>query len=238
MFNKYSFLLLLLIGTPLIVWSQEPAPQPRGDYLGQVQPGDDARLFAPGFISVGLNEREASFSNDGGTCYFWAIVGGFTVIFETSRQQDGVWSQPRVAPFSGVYADFEPCFSADNQQLFFCSARPLPGQSSPRGTNIWVMERKGKQWGEPRPLSSAVNTAGIEYFPSLTRDGTLYFGRYSLDQSRSNFYRARLKDENRRIKALWYKLVRTAQASDIQKFSLRQLIQARPRGPFQLAQGG
>ncbi len=33
-------------------------PPVQGDYLGQAIPGDTARLFAPGIISTGMNDRD------------------------------------------------------------------------------------------------------------------------------------------------------------------------------------
>jgi hypothetical protein len=37
------------------------------------------------------------------------------------------------------------------------------------------MERKGEGWGEPVNVGEPVNTDKGEYFPSVTREGTLYF---------------------------------------------------------------
>jgi len=37
------------------------------------------------------------------------------------------------------------------------------------------MERSGTGWGEPRSLGAPINTPGGEFFPTTTRDGTLYY---------------------------------------------------------------
>jgi Tol biopolymer transport system component len=54
------------------------------------------------------------------------------------------------------------------------------------------MERIGNGWGKPNNLGGPVNTKEGEYFPSVTRDGTLYFTRST---GRQNLiYRSRLKE--------------------------------------------
>jgi hypothetical protein len=90
--------------------------------------------------------------------------------------KDGYWTAPEVAPFSGSWSDYEPCLSPDGQRLLFGSARPLPGQEpTPRRRDLWVIDRVEGGWSEPRPLGPPINTERDEYFPSLTRDGTLYY---------------------------------------------------------------
>ena len=46
------------------------APVLTGEYIGQAVPGDSVELFAPGFISTGGSERDASFSPDGKEFYY------------------------------------------------------------------------------------------------------------------------------------------------------------------------
>jgi hypothetical protein len=54
------------------------------------------------------------------------------------------------------------------------------------------MDRVGGGWGEPYNLGPPVNTNGAEFFPSVTRDGTLYFTRGTDDGRESYVYRSRL----------------------------------------------
>ncbi len=45
---------------------------------------------------------------------------------------------------------------------------------------IWVMDREGEGWGAPRDVGAPINVDGSrQFFPSVTRDGTLYFTRES-----------------------------------------------------------
>lgn len=170
-------------------------PEMRGPYLGQEPPGLEPRLFAPGVVSTGLATRDVAMTPDGGELYFSVTLGDRTMIMVT-RQVDGSWSEPEVAPFSGRYLDIEPAISADGRRLFFLSTRPQAGQEEKPGwvyQDIWVMDREGDGWGEPANLGPPVNSDAPEYFPSVTADGTLYFTREGEDR-KSSIYRSRLVD--------------------------------------------
>ena len=185
--SKTLFLLFLAVAG----LAGDKPQQPQIDYMGQKLPGHEPQLFAPGFISTGLNDREPTFSPDGKSCYFWAIIGSNTVIFET-HQRDGKWLPPEVATFSGVYTDFEPCISPDGLRLFFCSNRPAEGARALTHTDIQVMDKTESGWSPPRSVGTGINTGQLEFFPSVTLDGTLYFCRLTADYSRSDVYRSRL----------------------------------------------
>jgi len=151
-----------------------------GPYLGQTPPGRTPALFAPGFVSTGLYERDLAVTADGGELYF-SVMGGFSVILRC-RQVQGRWEGPEVAPFSGgpVTMDAEPALSSDGKRLYFLSTRPKDGSAPKPGwvnQDIWVVERTPAGWSEPQNLGEPVNSAEEEFYPSLTRKGTLYFTR-------------------------------------------------------------
>jgi hypothetical protein len=58
--------------------------------------------------------------------------------------------------------------------MYFASNRPLAG-NKPKDFDIWVVERTGKTWGEPKNLGSTINTESDEFYPSITKSGNLYF---------------------------------------------------------------
>ncbi len=164
--------------------------RPSGPYLGQAPPGAEARLFAPGFVSTGAFERDTAFTPDGRSFYFTVVLGQTSAIVVTAEGADGRWSRPEVAPFSGHWRDLEPAIAPDGSRLYFVSNRPGPGRTPDRGdSDIWVMDRLGHAWGDPRPLGPEVNTDGDEWYPSLTRTGTVYFTRTGAD--RESIWRAR-----------------------------------------------
>lgn len=58
--------------------------------------------------------------------------------------------------------------------MYFASNRPLTG-GKPKDFDIWVVERQGKTWGEPKNLGEVINTESDEFYPSITKKGNLYF---------------------------------------------------------------
>ncbi len=171
-------------------------PAPRGEYLGQKKPGLKPERFAPGVVSTEKSELNSVFTPDGREFYFtiqtvrgpWKIMG--------TKLNDGVWTKPEVASFSGVHSDVDLFISPDGRRLFFCSNRPLDGQGKPRRDyDIWVVERAGEGWSEPVNLKAPVNSEGSEFYPSVTGDGTLYFQSARPDaRGGRDIYRARIEN--------------------------------------------
>jgi hypothetical protein len=167
-----------------------------GEYFGQRPPGMKPELFAPGLVSTGLSERDMAITPDGTEIYFTAVLGSsytFSAII-VYRQLEDQWKGPEVVSFSGNYMDLEPALSADGQQMFFVSRRPVEGTGEPVDhEDIWVVDRVDDKWSTPRNLGAPINTPQPEFFPSVTRNGTLYFTRKGEDQIES-IYRSRLSD--------------------------------------------
>jgi Tol biopolymer transport system component len=144
----------------------------RGPYLGQALPGMTAELFAPGVISSGLSDRDVVVSPDG-LEIFYGILEYPRAILIRLFQEGGRWKR-QVAPFSGVWDDYEPHFSADGKRLYFVSNRPLDGKGESKDFDIWFIEKTAKGWGEPKNPGAPVNTEKDEFYPSVTKDGTVY----------------------------------------------------------------
>ncbi len=104
---------------------------------------------------------------------------------------------PRLLPpFSGQYADLEPCFSPDGQQLYFVSNRPIQGNKT-KDFDIWRMSRTATGWSQPVNLGSPVNTEADEFYPSVARSGTLYFtAAYRRGVGKEDIYAARWNGSN------------------------------------------
>ena len=173
------------------------APPPSGPYLGQPAPGPEPELFGPGIISTGMYERDIAMTPDGTEIYFGLVAAGRTTI-AVVRQVDGAWTGPEIAPFSDDPAvfDFEPFITADGTKMFFLSTRAPEGQEPKPGwghQNIWVMDREADGWSIPREAGPPVNSEAGEFYPTLTRDGTLYFTR-GLADGRSLVFRSRIVD--------------------------------------------
>jgi len=138
-------------------------------------PPTEVALFAEGFISTSMNERDFAISIDGKEIYYTISTpeSSFqTIVFSTLGEKG--WSKPEVVPFAGKYSDLEPAFSADGNKMYFASNRPLAG-NKPKDFDIWMVERIGKTWGEPKNLGDPVNTESDEFYPSIAKSGNLYF---------------------------------------------------------------
>lgn len=170
-------------------------PVLRGPYLGQKPPGLEPELFAPGIVNTGMFTRDVAMMPDGREVYFCVALGNYawsTIL--VSRELDGRWTEPEVVLHMenpGIL-NFEPCISPDGKKFYFLSTRPDPSKNEKEGDqDIWVMDRVGDGWGPPYNLGGPVNTDQPEYFPSVTRDGTIYFTRAEKDGRTSFIYRAR-----------------------------------------------
>lgn len=154
-------------------------------------------IFAEGSISTDDYESHPAFTPDGRTLYFlkdsptfnfWTIV--------VSHFRNNRWTTPEVAPFSGQYRDADPFITADGSALYFISDRPNAAASvkdAPQSLDIWMMERRGDGWSEPKNLGVPVNSTGNEWHPTLASDGTLYFGSDRTGgKGRTDIYRSRL----------------------------------------------
>ncbi|MBN2071946.1 MAG: PD40 domain-containing protein [Candidatus Krumholzibacteriota bacterium] len=167
-----------------------------GEYLGQDTPGLEPELFAPGLVTTGLFTRDIAMTPDGKEIYFTAIVGFYRITqILCTKNINGVWTKPEVASFSGNpdYMDAEPAISPDGSRFMFLSTRPDSANGIAAGSqNIWMMDRIGDSWSEPYTPGPPITTEAAEFFPSITRDGTLYFTR---NEGRSSYiFRSRLID--------------------------------------------
>ena len=166
-----------------------------GPWLGQIPPGGEPQIFAPGLISTGMYVRDLAASADGDEIFYTLMLPQFEhSALVTTRLADGAWSRPEVASFSGSYKDMEPALSADGSKLFFASFRPRSGLGPAReDSDIWVVERTETGWGEPYNPGEPLNSDQSEFFPSVTRDGTVWFTRET-DARDSITWRSRFAD--------------------------------------------
>jgi Tol biopolymer transport system component len=176
MMNKYLYLfILLLLSSCIKEIDNNDKENFNGEYLGQTTPSDSALIFADNFISTKFNERDMTFSPEGDELFYSLrkADGTYAIIQVTS--ENGLWQSPKIATFSGVYSDLEPCFSTDGKKLFFVSDRPLTENGSTKDYDIWYVEKNVDVWGTPKNLGEPVNTEANEFYPSFINDGTIYF---------------------------------------------------------------
>lgn len=175
----FTVLVFLLVSTtsgpgqkPKVVNAENRHP------YSSAKPLLEPTLFMPGMISTGDYEFGAEFTPDGKVLYFVKSTPDFTYwTMVYSKFENGSWSEPQVVPFSGKYTDGDPFITADGNEMFFISQRPLnlTVSTDPVRLDIWVTNKTASGWSEPKNLGKTINQAS-QYFPTVTKDGTLYFG--------------------------------------------------------------
>ncbi len=135
--------------------------------------------FLPEIITKFPTVRDFTMSPNENEIYFTAqgYAGELSTIIKVVKK-DNEWSAPQVAPFSGQYADLEPMFSPDGLRLFFVSNRPNAFTTNEKKNHdIWYIERStiNDDWSIPKNLGSPINTEGDEFYPSIAKNGNLYY---------------------------------------------------------------
>jgi putative intracellular protease/amidase len=150
-------------------------------YLGQVPPGSDVKVFAPGVVSVEEGkEYKIAISPDLQEVFFTRRTpGGRDDRLWYSRIENGKLTTPELAPFACDCLESDACFTPDGKRLYYNSQRPLPGEEALSSRqNVWFVDKTEEGWGEPQFLGPSINDYHPVYF-SIANDGTLYFTRSS-----------------------------------------------------------
>jgi ketosteroid isomerase-like protein len=135
---------------------------------------NEPAMVGEGIISTPQDEFGGSLSPDGKTIYFdRSIPPHYLYTMWESQLVGDKWSEPQILPFSGEYRDSDPVLSPDGKKLLFVSDRPVNGKD-PHHYEIWMCEREGDKWLEPKNLGPVVN-AHSQYFASMASNGNLYF---------------------------------------------------------------
>jgi len=144
-------------------------------YLGEVQPGLTAKLFAPGLVSMDNRyEFGSTFSTDGKEFYYATEINDKPEIW-VIRLVNNSWTTPEKLMTHEKYGYNDPFLSQDGKRLFFISDRALDGKGDKKDIDIWYIERTKPGWSEPINAGREINTDKNEYYISFTNKGTIYF---------------------------------------------------------------
>lgn len=185
------------------VIAEQDFPRLSGSYLGQSPPGDETQVFALDIVASNRFEHGTVSFSPVGKEAFWAssyMLGDGTGYsygrILTSRLEDGYWTTPRMADFSGIKrGDDVPFIAPDGKRLYFLSRRPHEPGGEPTGEMIWYVDRTADDWSEPRPIEGGPSTMSTHWQFSVAANGNIYFnsgdpGGYG----RGDLYVSRLVD--------------------------------------------
>jgi len=166
---------------------QNDFPKLTGPYLGQKPPGMIPEIFAPGIVSLKDHiESGCTWSPDLKEFYFARsetseLISNFAIW--CIQEKDGLWNEPQVVPFSGVYRDFYPFIPPDGKCMIF-----IRRDSNEKKTRIgsWIVDRKGSSWSEPRFFHDAheltTNDFRTFYFATeRSKETSVDIGRIEFD---------------------------------------------------------
>jgi Tol biopolymer transport system component len=136
---------------------------------------DPPVIFGEGVISTNTDDFGGTFTPDGNTVFFTkSVLRSYIYVICYSELKNGKWQEPKVAPFSGQYRDFDPVISPDGTKMVFTSNRPVHGEEK-SDYDIWMVTKTGSGWSEPIHLDTTINSAYDEHFASISASGNIYF---------------------------------------------------------------
>lgn len=193
-----TFLFVLMMGSaPLAAVDavyQQDEPY-RGPYFGQVPPGLEPEIFAPGIVSTAAEEGCIVFSADGRRVVFRRL-GDANLILEGADSESGwrIFSIPdHFGRLDWYHGDFT--LGPDGEAFYFSSTRPIhPAEVELDYPSIWVTSWSESGWGEALPLPEIVRSSMQQGYPTVTRDGTLYFFARDSEAEAGDIYEARYVD--------------------------------------------
>ncbi len=193
--NLYFLLLIFIFAACSDTKKENQSSNLKSEYLGQPLPGDSAELFAPGIISTGAYERDLAVTPDCKEIFFRRMIDKYYTIYYT-KEVNGEWTKPEVFKYcrDTAFRYLEPFVSHDGSKLLFVSDKSLiKGEKS--SCDIWVSEKdENNNWQEPYNIGAPVNTDQNEYYPSLTKDGTMYYTSFDTELKEEFIYRSKLVD--------------------------------------------
>jgi hypothetical protein len=146
------------VGRPAKIWLNLPYSC---NYLNETHPGNTPLLFGSGTVSVkNENTHSVSFYPDGKSLFFSRYPERKSYSMSCTKD---VWSNPVEAFYDGK----ETSISSNGDQLYYYK----------NGGDIFGRTKSVNGWSEEWSVGTAINTKDVEYYPSITNDGTLFFSR-------------------------------------------------------------
>ncbi|RCW91332.1 TolB family protein [Winogradskyella arenosi] len=171
----FKYKIAILIG--LTLWGCEAQSHQAQEAIIDIETtAEDLSLFAEHVISTPLYERDLAINPQQNELIY--TLGNYK---QTKRclvvrqKKKGRWQNAEILNISGQYQDIEPFYSHDGDRLYFASNRPIYNDTTRNDYNIWYSDRVEDRWSDPVALDSIINSKGDEFFPTLSREGNLFF---------------------------------------------------------------
>ncbi len=124
-------------------------------------------------------------ATDGALYFHRRTTGSSGVDIYAADRLGPAFGVARAVPVNSNATDGEAVLWPGRDRMVFYSDRPGGFGSG----DLWVAERTTDGWAAPRNVGADVNTADVEWTPSLSRDGrVLLFARASVEMNRSDIY--------------------------------------------------
>lgn len=135
-----------------------------------------------GRLKKRFHDASPVFTKDGQMLYFTRTnynagknhnKNGKSLKIYRSQKEGGKWQKPKPLPFnSDQFSTAHPALSPDESKLYFASDR----EDSFGQSDLYVVDiYDDGSFGTPKNLGNAINTAGRETFPFVSKDSMLYF---------------------------------------------------------------
>ena len=95
-------------------------------------------------------------------------------IFETKKGRSGIFSTPRIIKNKTINTTFfegSATMTADGKTMYFVTDRNY----EKKATDLWVVNKEGRNWGKAKALPDIINTSGRETTPYISADGKYLF---------------------------------------------------------------
>ncbi len=200
---EYFLLIFFILSIFHNLSAKEDWPVLKGPYLGQKPPGMIPEIFAPGIIST-KNNNEALFCMymDGNRLFLFTrsspgAPGQIYYPIYMTELKDGKWTKPYLTTFHSKPCDVNLSLIPDGKILYFGSRRSLDGRGeSSKGFNIWIVKKTTEGFSNPKMLDSPVNSKYYDIYPSVTKEGTIYFfSEREGGLGKADIYRSKFIDE-------------------------------------------
>ena len=151
-----------------------------------------AELVAPGIVSSEHVEIRLAASPDA-AMLLWGSTdreggpGGWNIWM--SRRAGTTWSAPQPASFDSDANDFDPAFSSDDRWVYFFSNRP----GGFGGDDLYRAAVTADGFSPAQHLGAEVNTAGDEWAPAPSPDGTLLMFASNLPGAKHDLFVAQTR---------------------------------------------